>query len=331
MEIASIIIAAAAASCSWIPQEGEGQAKIIFKISGTKAAATDDFLLTVTSGGKTHYDGRFGDRPAELEVPAGDCQASIISGSFDKPQFNAPQLGDSQSFTLEAGKTTTVKFTCTLQNAGLKLTFTDNFKIVYPEGPLKLTQDGITMEYPYSCTETAYFREGLVFISYAGEIIATISLDKGVVETLEMDAAVSTGGAVFSVTVIDPLPEKSGSVKITDPPTLSVAQAKSLPPADSLKTSVCGYIVGGVKSNKVVRAGAEGYDISSNILIADNLTDSTLAQCMPVELKTQSLQSALSLTANPSLAGKKVCVKGTVLTYFSTPGLKGVVFYKQFD
>jgi len=321
------VVAAGIAGCKWIPEEEN--AKIVIEVVESKSLDTpvDDYVLSVSGEDKTYYQGRFADRPSALEVPAGGYLATLTSGKFDTAQFDAPQLGDSKNFTLEAGETATVTLNCTLQNAGLRIKVTENFKAAYPDGPLHLTQNETTLEYPYGCEGTAYFKEGDVFISYDGEIIAVRSLEKGVVEVLELDAEKAGAGVSFSVTIDDSFKEKTSSALIGSAPELSVAQAKGLPLADSLKACVCGYIVGGVKNNKVVKAGTEGYDISANILLADNPADSTLAACMPVELKTQALQSALSLSANPSLAGRKVQLCGTILPYFSTSGLKSVTNY----
>lgn len=125
-----------------------------------------------------------------------------------------------------------------------------------------------------------------------------------------------------------PKDEKDEKKEIPPEDVLSVAQAKQAAPEDSLRACVCGIIIGGVKSNKVVYADSEGYNISANILIADKASDSTLAVCLPVELKTAELKAALSLTANPSLAGKKVRISGTLLKYFNTVGLKAVTGYE---
>ena len=329
MEAASIIIAATATGCGWMPEDSDGQGKIVLRATSTKSDGinVDDFILTLTGEGKTLYSGRFGDRPAEMTAPAGDYRACLQSGEFTAPQFDAPLMSDTEEFTLEAGETKAVDLLCTLQNAGLRLTFTNNFKKVYPEGPLKLTQGGGSLEYAYDCQQTAYFNEGTVFISYDSEIIAVRELQKGVVESLEMDGENANGGAVFSARVEYPLPEKATAEKITSLPVLSVSQTKTLPPSDSLLAKVSGYIVGGVKSSKFVRAGSSGYDISSNILLADNAADSTLAACLPVELKTQAAQAALSLAANPEYAGRRVCVSGKAVTYFGTVGLKSVTAF----
>lgn len=327
MVMSSIALAACAAGCNWIPEEEN--AKIIFKVVGTKGAEVkiDDFTLKVSSDDKTYYDGRFADRPQEMIVPAGDYSAKLISGEFDTPRFDAPQFGDSLRFTLEAGQTSTVTLNCTLLNAGLKISVTNNFKAVYPVGPLIVHQEGTSIEYTYGCDKTAYFHQGDAFISCGGEIIAAVPLRNGVVTALELDAEKKGSTVAFLVNVGQAVIEEKTSIAVDSLPLLSVAQAKRLPTADSLKACVMGYIIGGVKNSKVVRAGSADYSISSNILLADNPSDSTLSVCLPVELKTQALQNALSLTSNPSLAGCRVHVQGTVLTYFSTAGLKAVCDY----
>ena len=88
---------------------------ISLKDGGTDALPdTEDFILSVCdSKGKAVYEGRFGDSPDELEVPAGSYTVSAASIAFDAPAFGSPCFSDSRVVVVEKGQSIGVRLLCT--------------------------------------------------------------------------------------------------------------------------------------------------------------------------------------------------------------------------
>ena len=89
--ISATMFAAAAAllaSCTWMPVlEEEGDATLTFRFLQTKAGPVPDtgsFILRVCPAGADQpvYEGRYGERPATMKVPAGTYEVSAFSRRF---------------------------------------------------------------------------------------------------------------------------------------------------------------------------------------------------------------------------------------------------------
>lgn len=92
---------------------------------------------------------------------------------------------------------------------------------------------------------------------------------------------------------------------------------------------VTGYIVGYINTgtSPYVYTYSSG-SIYSNIIIADNASSKTDADCLPVQLASgTAIRTALNVGDNPSNIGKKVTISGSLETYFSVPGLKAPTDY----
>ncbi|MCH5326857.1 MAG: hypothetical protein J1E29_06615, partial [Duncaniella sp.] len=93
---------------------------------------------------------------------------------------------------------------------------------------------------------------------------------------------------------------------------------------------VKGYIVGsapGMSANTF--STATGADASNtNIFIADSPTETDYTKCVPVQLPSGAVRTALSLQAHPENLGKQVNLKGSLEKYFGVPGLKSVTEYQ---
>lgn len=94
-------------------------------------------------------------------------------------------------------------------------------------------------------------------------------------------------------------------------------------------TWVTGYIVGWI-DGKTLSDGARfsvPATVSSNILIAAGQGETDLAKCIPVQLPSGSVRSALNLVDHPDNLGKQVSLKASVEKYFGTTGLKSASAY----
>lgn len=113
----------------------------------------------------------------------------------------------------------------------------------------------------------------------------------------------------------------------------SVAQAIALNNAGT-KSWVEGYIVGWI-DGKALESGAKftvPASVASNLLIADSPTETDPLKCVPVQLVSgSSIRAALNLMDNPANLGKKLKIEGSLIAYFSKPGLKEPSAYSFVD
>ncbi|MBQ0024784.1 MAG: DUF4493 domain-containing protein [Bacteroidales bacterium] len=330
MGYASIcLFLAVSTGCTWEDSKPAvtEQAKLVFNFINTKVGETnpDDFFLRVYSTqGDSCYAGKYGERPSEMSVKPGSYIVSVFS-EFDGPSFGVPQYGDEVSVTVKKQEKTTVDLYCTMINSGLVLSFTDAFLKEYPSYPIVLSQDGRSLEYPADCREAAYFNPGKVFFTYNDEVLLYKELTKGQIRKVTLDAVQSSAGMGITIHIDadTPVIEEEQTVEAS---TFSVSEAKLID--NGLVASVSGYIVGAVKNSKFICASAEGFDVSSNIVISASPQDTSLDKGMPVELKG-SLKSQLNLVDNPELCGKRITIKGTLMPYFGVKGLKNVTLYEM--
>ena len=94
------------------------------------------------------------------------------------------------------------------------------------------------------------------------------------------------------------------------------------------KVYIKGYIVGWV-SGQVLADGAH-FDgtatVKSNILIAASASETTLANCMPVQLPSGAVRTGINLQDNASVYGKEVLLYGNLEKYFGAAGVKTVTY-----
>lgn len=92
---------------------------------------------------------------------------------------------------------------------------------------------------------------------------------------------------------------------------------------------VTGYIVGWV-DGKALSEDAKftvPATVPTNILLAASPTETNVANCVPVQLPTGAVRTALNLQDNPTNLGKQVTLKGSLETYFGASGIKSVTAY----
>ena len=211
--ISATMFAAAAAllaSCTWMPVlEEKGDATLTFRFLQTKAGPVPDtgsFILRVCPAGADQpvYEGRYGERPATMKVPAGTYEVSAFSRRFPTPDFGDPLYGDEQLVVARSGETLSVAFRCTQRNSGLQLAFTDRFKTRYP-GRLLLKQTEGQLEYGYAEQRTAWLFPGETRICYldgkAENLLLKRSLEPGEIRSITLDATDNGSSSTFSLTV----------------------------------------------------------------------------------------------------------------------------------
>lgn len=107
----------------------------------------------------------------------------------------------------------------------------------------------------------------------------------------------------------------------------AAATAGTSIPNTYLKGFIVGYVPDKVLDDAVVN-DVTGDNVSvSNILLAASTAPTSLDECVPVQLPTGAVRSALNLKDNPSNLGKAVTLLGTHTNYFGVTGLKEVSAY----
>lgn len=120
----------------------------------------------------------------------------------------------------------------------------------------------------------------------------------------------------------------TGSGSASEP--YSVAKALAVYGTGGAKeVYVTGYIVGSVDGQNIKDGAHFSTEAASatNILIADSAKETDLAKCIPVQLPSGAVRSALNLAGNPANLGKQVTLKGNIEKYFGVAGLKSTSAY----
>ena len=343
---------------------GQGELKWIIEGDGvfTRAAAeipdTNDFILKITdAGGNVLYEGAYGDSPESLLVNAGSYTVSICSEEFTTPGFSKPQYGDEQVVVVKADACVTVRLSCTLQNAGVRLKIAPDFLTSFPDGVLFLKADDSRLMYSYSEKRIAYFKPGpvslLLYNEGKDETLLTRTLEAREILTLNISAPQggTASSSQISVSVdtskvwreeeyaIGGGDNGSGSGNGSSDDSgeddnhggdavnaYSVSQASSH--IGETSVWICGYIVGGDLSTAGATVKTSKITKNTHIAIAARSTVTAKSSCVSVELPKGKVRDALNLVDHPDLIGSRVYVKGNIVSsYFGTTGLKSVTDY----
>lgn len=331
------------------PPVGDGSGQLRWVLDGealTKASAelpdTNDFLLTVTdAGGAVLYDGAYGDSPTQLSVPAGSYTVRVVSEAFTTPGFSKPQYGDEQVVVVPAGQSVTVKLTCTLLNAGIRLKIASNFLTSFPNGVLYVKQGSVRLMYGYRETRIVHVKpdDGVAVILYnegKDQTLLTRTLAAREILTVNITAPDAGGSQAIRVAVDTSktwLTEQyviggnnagggGGNTGGSVPDSYSVAEAAKHIGEKGIW--VYGYIVGGDLTSAGTTVKTSGVTKMTHLALADRSSVTAKASCLAVELPQGDVRDALNLVEHPGLIGTRVYVKGTIEEkYFGTLGMKG--------
>ena len=109
---------------------------------------------------------------------------------------------------------------------------------------------------------------------------------------------------------------------------LGVAQARES--AGMTGVWVSGFVVGGDLTSAA--ASFDGpFKSRTNILLGPRSTTTERDACISVQLPSGDVRDALNLVDNPDLLGRRVCVRGDVVSaYYGLPGMKNINNYQLF-
>jgi uncharacterized protein len=87
--------------------------------------------------------------------------------------------------------------------------------------------------------------------------------------------------------------------------------------------TVEGYIVGYYTATNAFTTDPTKFKDDTNLAIADSIDETDPTKVLPVQLtNTANFRTDFGLKTNPGNVGKKVQISGTLVAYFSVPGLK---------
>lgn len=352
--LAPLALLLVCSSCAWLEgkQEGYISLRVIAESLAPSKAVTDipdtnDFILTVTrSDGSVVYSGLYGASPESLLVKSGTYDVKIVSTEFSKPQFDAPQFGDEQCVVVNPGAVAKVELVCRQMNSGMKLKVAPEFLTTYPQASLFLKSNDGKLLYAYKETRIAYFKPGsvsLVLNEGASETtLLTKSLESQEILTLNVSVSSSSSGGSAAASgglnvVVDTTRNYisdsyiiggSGTEGSEIESALSVSDAKNN--IGRTDVWITGFIVGGDMTSSATGISFNApFSSSTHIAIAAKSSVSAKSSCMSVQLPSGSVRTAINLVDNPANLGKRLYVKGDIVSsYYGVPGIKNISEFK---
>ena len=329
-------LAAAPVSCRDLLSGGEDETgAICVHFTATKGGLsqipdTGEFTLVVlASDGSTIYSGLYSQSPETIIVSAGNYTVSALSCRFSEPVFDCPQWGATQIVSVAAGQTASVYLECTQLNCGIRLLPDATFRTAFPRGTIYLKSAEGSLMYSYNESRTAYFKAGTVgvLLENEGTTQTLCSRTMEAAEMLTLGLSASEGNTTSGITVaVDTTrswtsdnfhvgDDQSGPAEAWD-----VTEARSH--IGETDVWVQGYIVGvATGTGKFQFSGT--FSKNTNIILGLRSNSTDKDYLLSVELPKGNARDALNLQDNPDLLGKKVAVKGDLVSaYYGIPGLK---------
>ena len=301
---------------------------------------TNDFLLTIRDAqGKLLYDGLYGDSPEFLRVDPGSYTVDVQSIAFNAPAFDRPQYGDQQVVVVAGGESVSAVLRCTLLNSGMRLRLSAGFLNAFPDGTLYLKQEDAQLKYLYTEKRTAFLKACdmslILYHNGQDQTLFSRRLQAREILTLGIHAADNDGLGSLQVHVDTAKIWTNEEFVIggedappgEDPEAISVGDVSAHLGEKSVW--VYGYIVGGDLTSSGKNVKTSEITKATHLALAPRSSITTKASCVAVELPKGRVRDALNLVDHPELIGKRIYVKGYLVTaYFNTRGLKNTSDWK---
>jgi len=346
LSMAVIMTAALLGACTpFSTEENYPESKVIFetksfmdeaeRISGT-VPSVELFHLSVESEEGVVYDGIYGDMPAEITVPQGECRFRLLSGEYSGPAFDSPLWGDEQILQVSGTEYVTVNLTCRQMTCGVRILFSEKFRTYFPDAFVRVTRRDtlslVTESLDYGAEDAGFihFLPGRLTVdllensSAAAELLTGWECVSADMFTVKVDA--SSGGSSVKIAV-----SVDTTASYHDETYIYGRERSGLTPYDALRPCdvsshpddtlwVAGYVTG-CYVNKKFRPGADSLAVTSNIAISDTPFPSETSVTIPVYVYSGPCRS-LNLKDNPSVLGQRVAVRGVIGTLYDLPAVK---------
>lgn len=307
---------------------------------------TNEFLLHVEDAdGNVVYDGSYGKAPESVLVKSGSYAVRALSKEFSRPAFSSPQFGDEQCVVVGPDESVSVRLLCSQINSGMRLRVSSGFLVAYPGASLVLKSSEGSLMYSYSEKRIAYFLPGNVslVLSEGGtdRNLMTRWLEPGEILSLGVDVADSQSGSsdsgmsVKDITVsVDTARRwvedifvigEGGAKGESSDNAMGITQAMSSVGENDVW--ICGYVVGGDLTSASA-SFEEPFSSRTNILLGPKASVSNRSSCIAVQLQAGTVRDNLNIVDNPGLLGRRVILKGDVVSsYYGLVGIKNVTDY----
>ncbi len=295
---------------------------------------TNSFILTIYStDGEKIYDGKYGSRPQEISVTPGGYEIGLYSKRFTPPAIDTPVFGEEHTIVVSDNEQVRVSFVCRQVNAGIKLSFTDDFKKKFQGDGVYLVQGEKELWYKYGMNKYAYVSTEPFKVTYRSGSKDTLLLEKslaaGQMVTMNLSYSQSrTSASVFKVGVDTTREwlEINYNAGLKMPAgAVTIEEAKSQVGEKNVK--VFGYVFGGDPTTTTVRVGPP-FSSKTSMVIAPSMAERNRNNMMVVELPSGDIRDALNLVVHPDNIGSPVVVTGTIVqSYYGYVGIKNTKSY----
>lgn len=312
----------------------------LFTKAGLNLPDTSAFLLKITdSSGKIIYNGQYGDCPESVDVSPGSYNVRVVSAEFSRPSFDSPQFGDEQCVLVPENGVGNVRLLCRQMNAGVRLKISPGFLTECPQSVLFISSSDGKLMYSYSEKRVAYFLPGTISLIMSTDGSDQVLMVKDVHENEIVSIGVSVPSASQSGDYCLSMSVDTSRVWINDECVIGSADS-GLNVSDALSVSearnssgqsdvwVCGYVVGGDLTS-ASSSFSPPFESRTNILLGPRSSTADRGVCLSVQLPSGEVRDALNLVDNPSLLGKRICVRGDLVSaYYGIPGVKNTTEYQ---
>ena len=322
-------------ACTQSPDEkGTGYLTLHISRSAIKADMDiTDFFLRISDGDLEMLHERISDLPEQIALPVGTYTVEAYSSEFSEPKFDMPFYAGKTTVDIEADEITDADLICSQANAGIKVVWTSAFPILFSTYQAQIQNNEGYLNYSASETRTGYFLPGTVSVTILadGQSIngGSITLDaKDMVTAVMQPVAAGTGAFAINISIDETLnhrnvnvlvdPDDTGANSETNPYTI----AQSIVRQGENDVWITGYIVGSKPSS--------GYDYvkgawqATNIVLADDIAETSDTNCIFVELGSGSYRTNLNLLDNAGHLHRKIVIKGNLTAYQSRFGLRNL-------
>jgi hypothetical protein len=181
-----------------------------------KSAEKDSFKVIIYNSANAvalSYE-KAADMPAVIELPVGDYHAEAFSKNSKPAAFENPYYyGNSGTFSVTAGATSSVNITCILSNIMLSVVYSTNVVRDFSDYSTSVSNSGGTLIFGKNETRAGYFDAGPIHIEAnlyysSGGIQKVKSLTGNITNPLpqkhyelHIDASVSEGTGMFNLNV----------------------------------------------------------------------------------------------------------------------------------
>ena len=176
--IISLLLISATGCSEHASEEGTGRLQIRLDVdpsvtvSRTKSSDATTFTLDISRDGDiVRTISPIGEAPDPIELTAGDYLLTAYSEPFETPRFDTPVYGGSAQTRISVGKQSEASVCCAQTNAGVRISYTDDFAAAHPVHSASVRQiEGILNFEGDDAERTGYFLPGsATLVVTAGE------------------------------------------------------------------------------------------------------------------------------------------------------------------